>query len=75
MKTTLKEVFMMKLCKVKGKRLVHKVIKLPPIKNQFISATGREGVACGTDFGFLFFVEKFDGKKKDITCKACLAQA
>jgi len=61
----------MELCKVGGKRLVHKVIDLEPIKNDYVLATGRKGVACGTDFGLLFIVERFEGKEEDITCKKC----
>jgi len=63
----------MELCKVRKKRLIHKVIPRPPIVDQRILVTGREGIACNTDFGMLFMVKKFKGAKEDITCKKCLA--
>jgi hypothetical protein len=63
------------LFKVYGKRLVHKSVPLPPIINQYVCATGREGPACGADFGVLYLVEKFKGEAGDITCKKCRALA
>lgn len=65
----------MKLFRVVGEELIHKSVPLPPIINQYICATGREGPACDADLGFVCMVEKFDGKKEDITCQKCRSLA
>jgi len=65
----------MELVKIRGERLIHKVIPRPPIVDRHIVATGRKGVACVTNFGMLFMVKEFEGVKEDITCKKCLALA
>ena len=65
----------MKLFRVVGKRLVHKYVNLPPIIDEHICITGREGPVCKTDFGFFYLVDRFEGEDKDITCKKCRSLA
>jgi len=63
----------MKLCKVVHDTLIHEEKDLPPFKNDFIIQTGRKGLACDTDYGFIFLLEGWNGKKEDITCPKCIA--
>lgn len=49
----------MKLGKIVGKRLVHKIVQLPPVKFEKQRGFGftldsRQGIACGLVPGFFF---------------------
>ena len=63
----------MQLCKIVGKQLIHSMVFLPSIDNKHTIVTGRKGLACSTNPNKIFRINEFEGDRKDITCKKCLA--
>ena len=66
----------MKLGKIVGKRLIHKIVQLPPLTFEKQRGFGftiesRKGIACGLVPGVFFQVKEFDGEEADVTCKKC----
>jgi len=64
----------MDLCRIAGKRLIHRVVSKPDLKLGIVTVRGQRGPACGANAGkgkYFFLVHRIYGEEKDITCKRC----